>query len=127
MILVESTGSSEGALKQWQCESSMMCEIYERARSVTLWLGPPRAKGEIGIERMKSLYGSLELLDIERRLEGLGRMAAQSRSAQLEGLLYNGSQRPRFDFAVVTDLFQRNWWHRIWILQEAKFSTKTTF
>jgi hypothetical protein len=106
----------------------MMCDLYKNVRKVTVWLGPPSEQGEFAIGKIKDINFKLNSIRLARMLLGMGdSLTASDKISYMEKLLYDARGRSRFDLRPLADIFGRDWWHRVWILQEARVAAKTYF
>jgi hypothetical protein len=76
----------------------LMTSIYSKADTVAVWLGPEADDSELAVK----------LLDA---------VAAQSKSPELIKNLISSQSRRR-DFAALISLFERDYWRRLWVVQE---------
>lgn len=82
----------------------MMARIYSQAESVAIWLGP----------ELNNSCLALELLSI---------VSGHSPSSDgLVGLLESTEWQPHF--RAVVDLFEREYWRRVWVVQEVSNARK---
>lgn len=84
----------------------LMTEIYRRASSVAIWLGPKADDSEQALDFLRDL-----------------RLTCRSGSERDIKSLLTSSKHLR-DLAAVAALFQRSYWTRIWVVQEV-FNAKT--
>jgi hypothetical protein len=91
--------------KQEQSQQvQMMARIYSQAESVAVWLGP-----ELNNSRL-----ALELLSTVSSLS--------ASSDGLIGVLESTGWQPHF--RAVVDLFEREYWRRVWVVQEVSNARK---
>ncbi|KAI0020070.1 heterokaryon incompatibility protein-domain-containing protein [Xylariomycetidae sp. FL0641] len=76
----------------------LMTEIYARARSVAIWLGPHYDDSELAMELLKEIATRSE---DRQRIRDLISSPAHAR-----------------EFGAVISLFQRSYWSRLWVVQE---------
>lgn len=76
----------------------LMTRIYERAKSVAIWLGPRSADSDLG----------MELIDHLSRFAEMPRDVTKHTPAPFS----------EQNFAAVVALFDREYWHRLWVVQE---------
>ena len=80
---------------------ALMLDIYARAENVQIWLGPASMNSPMGMQALKYLA--------EKTLD--------------EPAPWQQRQDVAF-FPALNDILQRDWFHRIWVLQEACVSRK---
>ncbi|KAI1327451.1 heterokaryon incompatibility protein-domain-containing protein [Xylariaceae sp. FL0255] len=80
--------------KQVQC----MTDIYAKAKVVSLWLGPEENQSELAMEFLKEVYGT------------------KDNGNRIKALLSTPSLRKAVSATVA--LFQRDYWNRLWVVQE---------
>jgi hypothetical protein len=111
----------------------MMAEIFKRASEVLVWLGPSEyGSGEaIGVLRdMGNQILKLQLYDDEPNghTKTNGRKRNVNRD-QLDAIWAQWLPNcvPKFDLGLVQQVFQRPWFRRVWVLQEAAVNENVTF
>lgn len=76
----------------------LMTRIYKQAKSVAIWLGPRSEDSDLGMD----LIGKIsDVAEIPREITRLTPAPFSERN-----------------FAAVVDLFEREYWHRLWVVQE---------
>lgn len=82
----------------------LMTRIYKKAESVAIWLGPRSADSDLGMDLIEKVSDGAEFpLEITKRTPA------------------PFSER---NFAAVVALFDREYWHRLWVVQEV-FNAQT--
>lgn len=76
----------------------LMNDIYKKACSVAIWLGPEEDDSDLALGLLRSA---------ERRYDSPEKMRS---------LIKNGNRRQ--DFIAVVSLFERDYWRRLWVVQE---------
>jgi hypothetical protein len=76
----------------------LMTDIYSKAESVAIWLGPEENDSEIALELLKDLDSS------------------EAARARLRGLIHSGSGGA--ELRSIVALFERDYWDRLWVVQE---------
>jgi hypothetical protein len=76
----------------------LMTSIYKLAKSVAIWLGPEEDQSHLAMAL----------------LEGIANH--QDSSEHIKGLIANENLRQ--DFAAIVSLFERDYWKRLWVVQE---------
>ena len=96
----------------------MMESIYKKAKSVVIWLGPEREHSKSAMKLIEELGDHAMLLnELQRQTSNLGDPALINKlNAQNLDLF---RQLDRFSWiTLMTDLLNRAWWRRLWVLQE---------
>ena len=96
----------------------MMGSIYERAKTVIIWLGPEREHSGPAMKLTEELGDHAMLLnELQRQTSNLGDPALVHKlNTQILDLFL---QLDRFSWiTLMTDLLNRAWWRRLWVLQE---------
>ena len=80
----------------------LMADIYSKAYSVAVWLGPEADNSHEAIDLMHEL------------------LEAEAKEGEVEWLIRDiiSSRRRRQYFQCLVSLFQRNYWARLWVVQE---------
>jgi hypothetical protein len=78
----------------------LMTSIYTKAQSVSIWLGPEDEEDDISLA-----------IDLLRSVAGQADSSEQTRD------IISSSMRT-LDFSPVVSLFERDYWRRLWVVQE---------
>lgn len=82
----------------------LMTRIYKKAESVAIWLGPRSADSDLGMELIEKVSDGADFpQEITKR---------------------TSAPFSEKNFAAVVALFDRDYWHRLWVVQEV-FNAKT--
>jgi hypothetical protein len=76
----------------------LMTSIYKLANSVAIWLGPEEDESHLAMALLEEVANH------------------QNSSEHIKGLISNKDMRQ--DFAAVVSLFERDYWKRLWVVQE---------
>ena len=109
-ICINQFGNNEKAV-----QVSLMGKIYTQAKRTIVWLGPERHKSNLAMEHME---GIAELI---RNYEFNVDFA--TKSAVELGFPHEDEQV----WPAIQYLFRRDWFQRLWIIQEAVFSKELIF
>lgn len=97
----------------------LMRFIYENARLVVIWLGPSFDDSDEALEAMVIITNN-----VQKRKVVLGSVLAVVNSISYSDLFGAGDSQVHPQALIsITRLFDRDWWFRTWILQEATAST----
>lgn len=77
---------------------SMMTQIYSQAKSVAIWLGPEADNSEHAISLLRDVSNTAHDAKATNRLIA--------------------SKENRMRFTALVDLFERDYWDRLWVVQE---------
>lgn len=82
----------------------LMTRIYQEAKSVAIWLGPQSGNSDLGMELIENI----------------------SKGAAMPLEITKSTPAPfkKNNFAAVVALFDREYWHRLWVVQEV-FNART--
>ena len=98
----------------------MMRDIYSAAQQVIVWLGPPDAKGRLGMASLNHLV-NIFLRHPETPVQGNTRGTAPCDAWRKSLRMWLSVAGPGAFPAAITHvehLFQLSWWSRVWIVQE---------
>ncbi|RYO92278.1 hypothetical protein DL766_001769 [Monosporascus sp. MC13-8B] len=84
----------------------MMTSIYSQAKSVAVWLGPEMDDSDLAVEL----------------LQAISKIAGDSEA--MHGLI--ASKNWRRHFTALVRLFERDYWSRLWVVQEVLNATSVT-
>lgn len=126
MIWVDAICIDQSNVDERASQVSMMSQIYRRAKSVLVWLGPPDDSSTIAMNYAKTLdYATLaeQYKDTTEQVDMLQETAFQHKSYIFDE---TDQSEPFKDlvFAVLRFL-QRPWFKRVWIQQEAALCRHT--
>lgn len=104
--------------KEKELQIPLMRDIYSNARQVVLWLGEGTPQSDEALSFISDLTKEIQ----SARQQGL-RVTEQPLFRQLIDAAGTGSNHPPTGtqatfFANVFEIFNRDWWRRVWIIQE---------
>jgi hypothetical protein len=106
----------------------MMKDIYSNAQGVLIWLGDD---DEVTAEEISSAFETVS--KVESKIRDMHKIAEFNdnpilRSSTTVVNLTNGYDHESYDIWVaLTRVFQRPWFSRIWVIQEAAMAKRATF
>ncbi|KAI8624574.1 heterokaryon incompatibility protein-domain-containing protein [Xylariaceae sp. FL1651] len=95
---------NQGDKMELSRQVQFMAQIYGQAASVAVWLGPETARSDLAITLLKTL------------LDAWAKDQDTMSNSAVADLIASDEWRP--NFAALVDLFQRDYWHRLWVVQE---------
>jgi hypothetical protein len=116
-LWVDAICINQESLEERSSQVAMMAAIYSRAVNVVVWLGHPNIYSNITYELMQQLAPPLLAL-MEQGFDVL-------KHNPDEPAFWNKVGRPPFtDFEqkALIHFFDRHWYHRCWVIQEAIFA-----
>lgn len=106
---------------------SQMNEIFETARETILWIGPASEDSDIAFETLRGLSQSAIPADVYSWSEVSFDKTSSDPSVQaiqrvLDEILLVLRLKNSARLAAITSLYQRPWFRRVWVIQEAVLS-----
>ncbi|CAI4212081.1 unnamed protein product [Parascedosporium putredinis] len=98
-----------------------MKEIFEAAAEVIVWLGDESDDSDIGMQAAKELADAARKY-LEQRDTIYNMPADDPLVDEIFGKFRRGSEYPRFH--ALSQILNRNWFHRTWVVQEAAVARK---
>ena len=98
----------------------MMRRLFENAIQIMAWLGPHADNSLLAIKKIKELYEAFSKKIIKHGSEH----AALANLSQKD--LYGSSELIEDEWLALCYFFRRDWWFRLWVLQEATTKNETT-
>ncbi|KAK4443785.1 heterokaryon incompatibility protein-domain-containing protein [Podospora aff. communis PSN243] len=133
---------ADDAEKSWQI--GQMHRVYSQAETTIIWLGPPSVHSTLAIELLvsarrfarktqaykiprNSMLPPIPRANNQQEFQDLQMAASFGRLFQkpVENLSSQGI--PEYPMEAIADLFGREWWGRVWVLQELVFAKKAVF
>ncbi|KAI0551889.1 heterokaryon incompatibility protein-domain-containing protein [Xylaria curta] len=112
-------------LSERSAEVLHMRKIYQMARSVQIWLGPEKNDSELALKLINQFpsfdYGVVHSQSTSTSF----RWMRSTDMEQMEHDLDNNDTRTMW--LAVSHLFERAWWNRTWVVQEATVANDIVF
>ncbi|KAF2423796.1 HET-domain-containing protein [Tothia fuscella] len=96
---------------------SIMGDIYTKADHVISWLGPATPKSALGMDVLKFLFGELDITS---------QALWVNRAEGFKSLLRQPEQRSHMIRDALNDILSREYFRRIWIVQENALASSMT-
>lgn len=102
-----------------------MRQIYRESKQVLIWLGEKSHNSNLAIDLLESIGGKEEEMELEEMfsnwIDGESMILRPRDATQLRG----PEDFAQEDWQALADLlYHRDWWSRIWIVQEATYPQK---
>ncbi|KAI1640004.1 heterokaryon incompatibility protein-domain-containing protein [Biscogniauxia mediterranea] len=111
-IWVDAICINQTDVDEKSAQVTMMDRVYSVATYVVAWLGPPDEHSDVGIQTLNKLQSHLK----EFRESGIEPFSGKDKEKYAEaGVPYVSRQQ----WVGLASLFQRQWFRRAWIVQEA--------
>ena len=95
--------------------------VYEQAKQVVIWLGELSSGGRVGMERLK--YWSLWTYHTWKQNREHGHPIKRLQSSSI-GIQATANALKEQECGEISQLLDRPWWRRIWIVQEVVLAKK---
>jgi hypothetical protein len=112
---------NQSSVAERELQVKLMRDIYQQADGVVIWLGPKKPKTGLAFELLRSLEPS----GIGDSLFGTQPMTGREHQLQNEvidkirRLVISHPEKMECIQIFFSDVITRDWWRRVWILQEA--------
>jgi hypothetical protein len=111
----------------------MMAEIFTRASMVLVWLGPSGGDVEAGVEILREI--GTEALRLQRQLQQMpsdpanpiNKRGVEDQVLDLMEPRWFPNGAPCFNLRSTQEVLERQWFRRVWVLQEAALNANVTF
>jgi hypothetical protein len=103
---------NQNDINEKSAQVTMMDRIYSSATYVTAWLGPPDEHSDVAIQTLNTLHSHLKAFK-ESEIEPF---SGRNKDKYAEAGIPYISRR---DWVSLGSLYQRQWFRRAWIVQEA--------
>lgn len=126
--------------KSWQVQQ--MRDVYEKAASVMVWLGPAKDDSDLAMKKLK-IFGDkvkhhniLEFWEyqfrasqwIDRKLPDLQLQEDESTLEQiLSTMSVSDDESADLPVSPILAILSRSWWQRVWVLQEISVAKAAMF
>jgi hypothetical protein len=126
-IWIDSICINQNDIAERSHQVSRMYDIYRCARSVIVWLGPAKDNSDVAL-RFISLESSRGQLSNDNLMPSEQQSFAWWDAAYLSQVQDEAGQDDgKIAWQAVLDLFQRSWWRRTWVVQEACVAERILF
>ncbi|KUJ09708.1 HET-domain-containing protein [Mollisia scopiformis] len=111
----------QSTLEERSSQVTRMGDIYTFAHRVVIWLGPERDGSTLAINMLKDIGSNIAVDWTSRTISPSGPKANLQWADKTIALPYKAS-----DYIVLKALFQRAWFGRLWIWQEARHANSNS-
>ncbi|KAK2616988.1 hypothetical protein QQS21_000077 [Conoideocrella luteorostrata] len=112
LIWADAICINQGDVAEKSGQVTMMDRIYSKAMYVIAWLGPPDSICDVGMRTLETLSSHLKVF----KDSGIDPFSGKDKEKYTEaGIPYISYE----DWAALAGLYQRQWFRRAWIVQEA--------
>lgn len=133
VLWVDALCINQSNIKERNTQVQWMKDIYEKAAEITAWLGPEGGSGLLAFSKVADIYNHYwmrwdRLGSPEAAFQSMVKDTSWSwKKSEANGTSPSIRLRPKDPgLSVLSDLFDRTWFHRVWIVQEGTVPVRTT-
>jgi hypothetical protein len=112
---------NQSSVAEQESQIKLMRDIYQQADGVVIWLGPSKPETGLAFELLRSLEpsGTGDLLFGTQPMTGREPQLQNEAIDIIRRLVISNPEKMECVQIFFSDVLTRDWWRRVWILQEA--------